>query len=167
MIEQIPEGKKKPLRSGLLIVLISFAGVGSLLILLAGFFSALDFFERLNVKKDAEMTAFWENHRAEFNEMAESCDWRKDDKTYKYAFATEKCLGLAKKLNFNPFQLENSGPVTFISNMYKGYIYSKKELLPLYPDSDSVPEIKISPYSCVYRKINSNWYIERCNPHEH
>lgn len=159
--------KNNLLRSAFLIGGISFAGVAALLVLLWAFIWVLDFFERLGVQKDKEMTAFWENNRAAFNRMAENCDWKKDEKTFEYAAVTQECLDLAAKLKFKPFKLEESGSVIFISNMFKGYVYSKQEQLPLKSDLDAVPEIEIRPYSCVYRKLNENWYLQRCNPYEH
>lgn len=127
-------------------------------------FVAFPFLKPADMKSDEGLIAVWKNHLSEFTQMAESCDWSRDE-NYKYSNLSKECKAMARKYSLNPhvYSLDGHRYIQF-GNEYQGYIYSPNRPKSLRKNLDGVAISDIEPYSSIYRAIGDRWYIYKSNP---
>jgi hypothetical protein len=118
---------------------------------------------------DAKMQSHYESRKEYFSALVSgaNCHIEKEKILWRHE-ATKgdaTCLELLAKVEADGIGIDpiSKGIMVFpsgrnYSSGQKGYIFSTKELTPLYPSLDKHP-IGLQPYQTGFKKIDKNWYI--------
>ena len=117
---------------------------------------------------DAKMQSHYKNKKEYFSALVTGDNCHIEKKILWRHEATKDdtaCLKLLAKVEADGIGIDpiSQGVMVFpsernYSSHRKGYLFSAKELAPLYPSLDEHP-IGLQPYQMGFKKIDAKWYI--------